>query len=92
MVVGAVKRDVNDIGKNLVITMFERVRFEVGDLGIDFSLQKFVESIQKHKPQLVAISVLLRKTMRELKIALDAIAKAGLKNQVKTIVEGVLHT
>jgi len=88
VVIGTVKGDLHDIGKNLVIMMLEGGGFEVVDLGIDVSPEKFVEAIQKHKPHVVAISALLTTTMREMKTTLDAIAKAGLKNQVKTIVGG----
>jgi 5-methyltetrahydrofolate--homocysteine methyltransferase len=88
VVIGTVKGDLHDIGKNLVIMMFEGGGFEVVDLGIDVSPEKFVETIQKHKPQVVAISALLTTTIREMKTTLDAIAKAGLKNHVKTIVGG----
>jgi 5-methyltetrahydrofolate--homocysteine methyltransferase len=88
VVIGTVKGDLHDIGKNLVIMLFEGGGFEVVDLGVDVSPEKFVEAVQKHKPQVVAISALLTTTMREMKTALDAIAKAGLKNQVKTIVGG----
>jgi 5-methyltetrahydrofolate--homocysteine methyltransferase len=88
VVIGTVKGDLHDIGKNLVIMMFEGGGFEVVDLGIDVSPEKFVEAIQKHKPQVVAISALLTTTMREMKTTLVAIEKAGLKNHVKTIVGG----
>jgi 5-methyltetrahydrofolate--homocysteine methyltransferase len=88
VVLATVYGDVHDIGKNLVIMMFEGGGFEVVDLGVDVSPEKFVEAIQKHKPQVVGISALLTTTMREMKTALEAIAKAGLKNQVKTIVGG----
>jgi 5-methyltetrahydrofolate--homocysteine methyltransferase len=88
VVIGTVKGDLHDIGKNLVIMMFEGGGFEVVDLGIDVSPEKFVEAIQKHKPQVVAISALLTTTMREMKTTLDAIGKAGLKHHVKTIVGG----
>jgi 5-methyltetrahydrofolate--homocysteine methyltransferase len=88
IVVGTVKGDLHDIGKNLVIMMFEGGGFEVVDLGVDVSPEKFVEAIQKHRPQVVGMSALLTTTMREMKTTLDAIAKAGLRNHVKTIVGG----
>ena len=88
VVIGTVKGDLHDIGKNLVIMMLEGGGFEVVDLGTDVSPVKFVEAVREHKPQVVAISALLTTTMREMKTTLDAIAKAGLKNQVKTIVGG----
>jgi 5-methyltetrahydrofolate--homocysteine methyltransferase len=88
VLVGTVKGDLHDIGKNLVIMMFEGGGFEVVDLGVDVSPEKFIEAIQKYRPEVVAMSALLTTTMREMKTTLDAIAKAGLKNQVKTIVGG----
>jgi len=57
-------------------------------LGVDVSPEKFVAPIEKHRPQVVAMSALLTTTMREMKTTLDAISKAGLRNQVKTIVGG----
>ena len=88
VVIGTVKGDLHDIGKNLVIMMFEGGGFEVVDLGVDVSPEKFVEAAQKHKPQVVAMSALLTTTMREMKTILDAITKAELRNQMKTIVGG----
>ena len=88
IVIGTVKGDLHDIGKNLVILMVEGGGFEVVDLGVDVSPEKFVGAIQKHKPQVVAMSALLTTTLKDMKTTIDAIAKAGLKNQVKTIVGG----
>jgi len=88
VVIGTVKGDLHDIGKNLVIMMFEGGGFDVVDLGVDVSPEKFVEAIQKQRPQVVAMSALLTTTMREMKTTLDAITKAGVRNQVKTIVGG----
>jgi 5-methyltetrahydrofolate--homocysteine methyltransferase len=88
VVIGTVKGDLHDIGKNLVSMMFEGGGFEVVDLGVDVSPEKFVDAVRKHKPQVVAMSALLTTTMREMKTILDAIVRAGLKNQVKTIVGG----
>ena len=88
VVIGTVKGDLHDIGKNLVIMMFEGGGFDVVDLGVDVSPEKFVEAIQKQRPQVVAMSALLTTTMREMKTTLDAITKAGVRNQVKAIVGG----
>jgi len=88
VVIGTVKGDLHDIGKNLVTMMLEGGGFEVVDLGVDVSPEKFVEAIRKHKPQTVAMSALLTTTMREMKTTIDAIAKADLKNQLKIIVGG----
>jgi 5-methyltetrahydrofolate--homocysteine methyltransferase len=86
--IGTVKGDLHDIGKNLVAMMLEGGGFEVVDLGIDVSAEKFVETIKTHKPQVVGMSALLTTTIREMKMTLEAIEKAGLRKQVKTIVGG----
>jgi 5-methyltetrahydrofolate--homocysteine methyltransferase len=88
IVMGTVKGDLHDIGKNLVSMMLEGGGFEVVDLGIDVSADKFVEAIKIHKPQVVGMSALLTTTMREMKTTIEVIGKAGLGNQVKTIVGG----
>lgn len=88
IVVGTVKGDLHDIGKNLVIMMLEGGGFEVVDLGIDVSAQKFIEAIKEHHPQVVGMSALLTTTMTEMKNTIQAIEWAGLRNQVKTIVGG----
>ncbi len=86
--VGTVKGDLHDIGKNLVAMMLEGGGFEVVDLGIDVSAEKFVEAIKTHQPHVVGMSALLTTTIREMKITLEAMEKAGLRKTVKTIVGG----
>jgi 5-methyltetrahydrofolate--homocysteine methyltransferase len=86
--IGTVKGDLHDIGKNLVAMMLEGGGFEVVDLGIDVSAEKFVEAIQSHKPHVVGMSALLTTTIREMKMTLEAIEKAGLRKEVKTIIGG----
>ncbi len=88
VVIGTVKGDLHDIGKNLVVMMLEGGGFEVIDLGIDISADKFIEAIQKHQPQVVGMSALLTTTIKEMKNILQAIEKAGLRKKVKTIVGG----
>ncbi|MGQ9647974.1 MAG: corrinoid protein [Thermodesulfobacteriota bacterium] len=88
VVIGTVKGDLHDIGKNLVTMMLEGGGFEVLDLGIDVPAHKFIDAIRQHKPQVVGMSALLTTTMREMKNTIQAIEWAGLKNQVKTIVGG----
>lgn len=88
IIIGTVKGDLHDIGKNLVIMMLEGGGFEVVDLGVDVSVAKFMEAIQKHQPQVVGMSALLTTTMGEMKNTIQTIEKAGLRNQVKTIVGG----
>ena len=88
VIVGTVKGDLHDIGKNLVAMMLEGGGFEVIDLGIDVSADKFVEAIKKHQPQVVGMSALLTTTMREMKSILEAIQEAGLRKQVKAMIGG----
>jgi len=88
VVIGTVKGDLHDIGKNLVVMMLEGGGFEVIDLGIDISADKFIEAIQKHQPQVVGMSALLTTTIKEMKNILQAIEKAGLRKKVKTIIGG----
>ena len=88
VIIGTVKGDLHDIGKNLVAMMFEGGGFEVVDLGIDVAAHQFVEAIKKHQPQVVAMSALLTTTMKEMKVSIQAIREAGFENQVKTIVGG----
>jgi len=88
IIIGTVKGDLHDIGKNIVVMMLEGGGFEVVDLGIDVSEEKFLEAIRQHQPQVVGMSALLTTTMKEMKNTIQAIERAGIKNQVKTIVGG----
>ena len=88
VIVGTVKGDLHDIGKNLVVMMLEGGGFDVVDLGIDVPPNKFVEAIREHKPEVVGMSALLTTTMREMKSTLEAIQEAGLRNQVKAMIGG----
>ncbi len=83
-----VKGDVHDIGKNLCNLMLEGAGFQVIDLGVDVSPEKMITAIQKHKPPIVGFSALLTTTMPMFKVNIDAIIKAGLRDQVKVIVGG----
>jgi len=88
IIVGTVKGDLHDIGKNLVVMLLEGGGFEVVDLGIDVPADKFVEAIRTYQPQVVGMSALLTTTMREMKNTIQTIEQAGLKDRVKTIVGG----
>src|SRR5512143_2145911 len=88
VLIGTVKGDLHDIGKNLVAMMIEGGGFELIDLGIDVPTEKFMEAIRTHQPHVVGMSALLTTTMNEMKTTIEAIEKAGLKNRVKTIVGG----
>jgi 5-methyltetrahydrofolate--homocysteine methyltransferase len=88
IIIGTVKGDLHDIGKNLVIMMLEGGGFEVVDLGVDIPVAKFVEAIKQHEPQVVGMSALLTTTMREMKNTIQAIEGAGLRKQVRAIIGG----
>ncbi len=88
VVAGAVKGDLHDIGKNIVISMLEGAGFKVIDLGADVTPQKFVEAIREHHPQIVCLSALLTVTMTAMKSTIEAIKDAGLRRAVKILVGG----
>ncbi len=88
VVIGTVKGDLHDIGKNLVIMALEGAGFEVVDLGTDVPPEKFVESIKENNPQVVALSALLTTTMTAMKDTIEAIKDAGVRDQVKIMIGG----
>jgi 5-methyltetrahydrofolate--homocysteine methyltransferase len=88
VVLGTVKGDMHDIGKNLVSMMLEGAGFEVQDLGADVHPSKFVEAVAASRPQVVALSALLTTTMPSMKSTIDALSAAGLREQVKIMVGG----
>jgi len=86
--IGTVKGDLHDIGKNLVALMLEGAGFEIIDLGVDVAPEKFIESIASGGANIVAFSALLTTTMPNMKITIDAIQQAGLRDKVKIIIGG----
>jgi 5-methyltetrahydrofolate--homocysteine methyltransferase len=88
VVIGTVKGDLHNIGKNLVAMMLEGAGFEIRDLGTDVSPEAFVAAVQEHKPDIVGISALLTTTMQNIKATLEALEEAGLGGKVKVIVGG----
>ena len=88
VVIGTVKGDLHDIGKNLVITMAEGQGFKVIDLGIDVDYAKFVDAIRQHKPQIVAFSGLLTTTLANISDHIKAIEDAGLRKNLVLAVGG----
>lgn len=88
VIFGTVRGDLHDIGKNIVIMMLSSAGFEVVDLGVDVSPEKFVETIRKEDPDIVAMSCLLTISMDEMKNVIDETKRAGLRNQVKMLVGG----
>jgi len=88
VVLGTVKGDLHDIGKNLVGMMFQGAGFEVVDLGVDQSAENFVAAVQKEGGQVVAMSALLTTTMTGMAGVIEALKKALLRDQVKVMVGG----
>ena len=87
-IIGTVKGDLHDIGKNLVRMMLEGKGIEVLDLGIDVSPEKFAEVCINEKPDIIAMSALLTTTMGEMKATLDALVAAGVREEVVVMVGG----
>ena len=88
VVIGTVKGDLHDIGKNLVASMLEGCGFEVVNIGIDVSADKFIEEVKKHEPDILCMSALLTTTMGYMKEVIDALEKAGIRQRVKVMVGG----
>ncbi len=88
MVVGTVKGDLHDIGKNLVGMMCEGAGFDVIDLGFNVAPERFVAAIKEHQPDIVGMSALLTTTMRAMGYTIKAIEEAGLRDRVKIMVGG----
>lgn len=88
VLIGTVKGDLHDIGKNLVAMMMESSGFEVVNLGVDIAPDKFVAAVKEHKPDVVGLSALLTTTMPAMKDTIDALTEGGLRKNVKVIIGG----
>ena len=88
ILIGTVRGDMHDIGKNLVGIMLQGAGFEIIDLGLNVEPQKFVAAITEHTPAVVGLSAMLTTTMLNMKTTIDAIAAAGLRTDVKIIIGG----
>jgi 5-methyltetrahydrofolate--homocysteine methyltransferase len=88
ILLGTVRGDLHDIGKNMVATMLRGVGFDIVDLGINISTEDFVANVEKHRPDILGMSALLTTTMPEMKKVIDALASRGLRGKVKVIVGG----
>ena len=88
VVIGTVKGDLHDIGKNLVVMMMEGGGFEVVDLGADVSAERFIDAVRNHRPAFVGLSALLTTTMKEMRQTIVALDNAGLRRTVRVIVGG----
>ncbi len=88
VVIGTVKGDLHDIGKNLVASMLEGCGFEVVNIGIDVSADTFIEAVRENQPDILCMSALLTTTMGYMKEVIDALERAGIRDQVKVMVGG----
>jgi 5-methyltetrahydrofolate--homocysteine methyltransferase len=88
VVIGTVKGDLHDIGKNIVASMLEGSGFEVVDLGIDVAPEKFVAAVTEQQPQIMCMSALLTVTMPAMKTTIDALKTAGVRTRVKVLIGG----
>ncbi|NIQ33977.1 MAG: cobalamin-binding protein [Nitrososphaeria archaeon] len=88
VVFGTVSGDIHDIGKNIVIMMFQSAGLEVIDLGVDVSVERFVESVREEDPDVLCMSALLTTTMHNMKSVIDALDGAGLRHDVRVMIGG----
>jgi len=88
VVIGTVKGDLHDIGKNIVASMLEGGGFEITDLGADVAPEKFVDAVRANHANLVCLSALLTVTMPSMKTTIEALSAAGLRRQAKIMVGG----
>ncbi|HTQ52123.1 MAG TPA: corrinoid protein [Candidatus Acidoferrales bacterium] len=88
VVVGTVKGDLHDIGKNLVAAMLEGGGFEVTDMGVNVTPDQFVTAVKQKKPDILALSALLTTTMVAMKDTIEALKQSGVRQQVKVLVGG----
>jgi methylmalonyl-CoA mutase cobalamin-binding domain/chain len=88
VVIGTVKGDIHDIGKNLVSMMLEGAGFEVIDLGINNSVEKYLEALEKHKPDILGMSALLTTTMPYMKVVIDKLREENIRDNYIVLVGG----
>lgn len=88
MVIGTVKGDIHDIGKNLVSMMMEGAGFDVVDLGINISAEEFLEAIDTHNPQLLGMSALLTTTMPYMRVVINTLKEKGIRDDIIVLVGG----
>jgi len=88
VVIGTVRGDIHDIGKNIVAMLLETAGFEVIDLGADVAPEKFVDAVIRNEANIVALSALLTVTMPEMRIVIEELKKANVRDRVKIIVGG----
>ncbi|MFH0728533.1 MAG: cobalamin-dependent protein [Pseudomonadota bacterium] len=88
IIIGTVKGDIHDIGKNIVVTLLRGAGFEVVDLGVDVPAEKFVSTLKETQARILGVSALLNFTYPEMKNVVDAVSAAGLRDRVKILIGG----
>ena len=88
MVIGTVKGDIHDIGKNLVAMMMEGAGFDVYDIGINNSVEEYLAALERHQPDILGMSALLTTTMPYMKVVIDALKDLGLRDKYVVMVGG----
>lgn len=88
ILIGTVKGDIHDIGKNLVAIMLRGAGFEVIDLGVGVTAQKFIDAVVAHDPDIIGMSALLTTTMMQMKANVTALTEAGVRGRVKIMIGG----
>ncbi len=88
VVIGTVKGDIHDIGKNLVAMMMEGAGFEVIDIGINIPVEKYLEALEEHKPDILGMSALLTTTMPYMKVVIDTLKEKGIRGDYIVLVGG----
>jgi 5-methyltetrahydrofolate--homocysteine methyltransferase len=88
VIIGTVKGDLHDIGKNLVSMMMEGAGFSMVDLGVDVPPERFVQKVQEIRPDIVAMSALLSTTMPSMRMTMEALKQAGVRGKVKVMIGG----
>jgi methylmalonyl-CoA mutase cobalamin-binding domain/chain len=88
IVIGTVKGDIHDIGKNLVSMMLEGAGFEVIDLGINNAVEKYLDALEKHQPDILGMSALLTTTMPYMKVVIDTLKQKGIRDDYIVLVGG----
>ena len=88
MIIGTVKGDIHDIGKNLVAMMMEGAGFEVVNLGINNPVENYLKALDEHKPDIIGMSALLTTTMPYMKVVIDTMKEKGLRDDYIVLVGG----
>ena len=88
MVIGTVKGDIHDIGKNLVAMMLEGAGFEIHDIGINNAVEDYLAALEEHKPDILGMSALLTTTMPYMKVVIDMLVEKGVRDDYIVLVGG----